>query len=39
MTARLALGFDLGFDDLYDREGLARLDDRFLAGSASATAS
>ncbi len=30
MTARLALGFDLGFDDLYDRDGLARLDARFL---------
>src|SRR6185312_2956679 len=30
MTARLALGFDLGFDDLYDREGLAKLDRSFL---------
>ncbi|HEY1426326.1 MAG TPA: hypothetical protein VGF50_06605, partial [Caulobacteraceae bacterium] len=34
MTARLApsldLGFDLGFDDLYDRAGLAKVDARFL---------
>jgi NADPH-dependent glutamate synthase beta subunit-like oxidoreductase/NAD(P)H-flavin reductase len=31
MTAALALGFDATFDDLHDREGLARLDERFLA--------
>ena len=31
MTASLALGFDLSFDDLHSREGLARLDARFLA--------
>src|SRR5579862_3050367 len=31
MTARLALGFGLGFTDLYDRAGLARLDAQFLA--------
>jgi NADPH-dependent glutamate synthase beta subunit-like oxidoreductase/NAD(P)H-flavin reductase len=31
MTAALALGFDATFDDLYDREGLIRLDARFLA--------
>jgi NADPH-dependent glutamate synthase beta subunit-like oxidoreductase/NAD(P)H-flavin reductase len=31
MTAALALGFDATFDDLYDREGLARLDERFLS--------
>ena len=30
MTASLALGFDLCFDDLHSREGLARLDARFL---------
>src|SRR5579872_1287676 len=31
MTARLDLGFDFAFDDLYDREGLVRLDGRFLS--------
>ena len=31
MTAALALGFDATFDDLHDREGLARLDMRFLS--------
>jgi NADPH-dependent glutamate synthase beta subunit-like oxidoreductase/NAD(P)H-flavin reductase len=31
MTARLALGFGLAFSDLYGRDGLARLDGRFLA--------
>src|ERR1700761_4728789 len=31
MTASLALGFDLSFDDLHSRDGLARLDTRFLA--------
>jgi hypothetical protein len=31
MTAALALGFDATFDDLYDREGLIRLDAHFLA--------
>jgi NADPH-dependent glutamate synthase beta subunit-like oxidoreductase/NAD(P)H-flavin reductase len=31
MTASLALGFDADFADLHDREGLARLDERFLA--------
>jgi NADPH-dependent glutamate synthase beta subunit-like oxidoreductase/NAD(P)H-flavin reductase len=31
MTARLDLGFDFAFDDLYDREGLVRLDSRFLS--------
>ena len=30
MTA-LALGYGLSFDDLYDREGLARLDAAFVA--------
>ena len=30
MTASLSLGFDLGFDDLYGREGLAKVDARFL---------
>src|SRR5690242_14394222 len=30
MTARLALGFDLSFADLHEREGLAKLDARFL---------
>jgi NADPH-dependent glutamate synthase beta subunit-like oxidoreductase/NAD(P)H-flavin reductase len=30
MNARLALGFEAHFDDLYDREGLARIDARFL---------
>src|SRR5882757_2343908 len=30
MTASLVLGFGATFDDLYDREGLARLDVRFL---------
>src|SRR5580704_11487411 len=30
MTARLSLGFDLGFTDLYEREGLAQLDGHFL---------
>jgi NADPH-dependent glutamate synthase beta subunit-like oxidoreductase/NAD(P)H-flavin reductase len=30
MTASLALGFDVSFDDLHDREGLVRLDARFL---------
>src|SRR5581483_5388281 len=31
MTASLTLGFDAAFEDLYDRDGLARLDARFLA--------
>jgi NADPH-dependent glutamate synthase beta subunit-like oxidoreductase/NAD(P)H-flavin reductase len=31
MTASLALGFDLSFDDLHSREGLGRLDAQFLA--------
>ena len=30
MTSSLALGFDATFDDLHDRDGLARLDARFL---------
>src|ERR1700761_6787857 len=30
MTASLALGFNARFDDLYEREGLARPDARFL---------
>jgi NADPH-dependent glutamate synthase beta subunit-like oxidoreductase/NAD(P)H-flavin reductase len=30
MTASLALGFDLSFDDLHTRDGLTRLDGRFL---------
>src|SRR5579862_6559959 len=30
MTARLSLGFDLGFDDLHHRDGLAKLDQSFL---------
>src|SRR5580698_1282145 len=30
MTASLHLGFDAAFDDLHDREGLVRLDARFL---------
>jgi len=30
MTASLHLGFDADFDDLHDREGLARLDARFV---------
>jgi NADPH-dependent glutamate synthase beta subunit-like oxidoreductase/NAD(P)H-flavin reductase len=31
MTARLDLGFGFTFDDLYDREGLTRLDAQFLS--------
>ncbi len=31
MTAALALGFDATFDDLHDRDGLVRLDARFMA--------
>jgi NADPH-dependent glutamate synthase beta subunit-like oxidoreductase/NAD(P)H-flavin reductase len=30
MTANLILGFDLSFDALYSREGLAALDDKFI---------
>src|SRR5438445_6317395 len=30
MTANLVLGFDLSFDALYSREGLAALDDKFI---------
>src|SRR5450759_1406942 len=30
MTASLVLGFDIQFDALYSREGLAALDDRFI---------
>ncbi len=30
MTSSLALGFDASFDDLYSREGLVRLDGRFM---------
>jgi NADPH-dependent glutamate synthase beta subunit-like oxidoreductase/NAD(P)H-flavin reductase len=30
MTAKLVLGFDLPFDALYSRDGLAALDDRFI---------
>ena len=30
MTVRLALGFDASFADLYDRDGLTRIDARFL---------
>jgi NADPH-dependent glutamate synthase beta subunit-like oxidoreductase/NAD(P)H-flavin reductase len=31
MTANLVLGFDLSYDALYSREGLAALDDKFIA--------
>src|SRR5215470_34660 len=30
MTANPALGFDVSFDALYSRDGLAALDDRFI---------
>jgi NADPH-dependent glutamate synthase beta subunit-like oxidoreductase/NAD(P)H-flavin reductase len=30
MTANLVLGFDLSFDKLYSRDGLAALDDKFI---------
>jgi NADPH-dependent glutamate synthase beta subunit-like oxidoreductase/NAD(P)H-flavin reductase len=30
MTASLTLGFDVSFDDLHDRDGLLKLDGRFL---------
>ena len=39
MTASLALGFNATFDDLHDREGLVRLDARFLGFLADRDAS